>query len=105
MQEKQTMEADMQRLQTDNVELDVTLLEFRKELEALMTDYQVSVEQLHETEAERDKYKNQYETAQRELAQRVERIKLLEQHRKEATEKNEHQSYQVSVCHPISLSH
>lgn len=77
--------------------------EFRKECESLMADYQASAERLRESEAERDKYKNQYETALRELAQRAERIKQLEQQRKEATERNEHMSFQVSVWHPTSI--
>jgi len=94
----------MQRLRTENVKLDATLLDFRKEMEALMSDYQASTGRVYEAEADCDKYKNQYETALRELAQRAERIKLLEQQRKEATEMNEHMGYQVGVCHPTSIS-
>ena len=103
-QQIQTKETNMQRLRTENVKLDATLLDFRKEMEALMSDYQASADRVYEAEADGDKYKNQYETALRELAQRAERIKLLEQQRKEATEMNEHMGYQVGVCHPTSIS-
>ena len=42
-----------------------------------MSDYRASAERLHKTEADCDKYKNQYEMALRELAQRAERIEQL----------------------------
>ena len=99
-QSYQQLEADKQMLHTENKELEGTVLEFRKEFEALMTDYQGSADRLHETEAERDEYKNQYETELR----RAERIRQLERHRKEATERNEHLRFQVSVWHPTSVS-
>ena len=95
----QQQEAEIRRLRTENKELEGTVREFRNETEALMTDYQGSADRLHETKSDRDKYFNQYETALRELAQRAERIKMLEQHRKEVTERNEHMSFQVSVWH------
>ena len=41
--------------------------EFHKECESLMTDYQACAEQHYEAETERDKYKNQYETALKEI--------------------------------------
>ena len=78
----------MRRLQTD--------YKVRTESD---TDYQVSAEQLSKAEAERDKYKNQYEMALRELAQRAERIKQLEQQHKEATEKNKH----MDIGHQVSI--
>ena len=61
-----------------------------------MSDYRASANRLRETEANRDKYKNQYDTALRELAQRAERIIQLEQQHKEATERSKHMSLQVS---------
>ena len=93
------LQSDVEKLQKENKELNVALQEYRKEGESLMSGYQASAERLRETEADRDKYKNQYETALRELAQRAERIKQLEQQRKEATERSEHMSFQVSRLH------
>ena len=95
-QSYQQLQSEVQKLQKENKDLDTTLQEYRKECESLMSDYRESADQLHKTEVDRDKYKNQYETALRELAQRAERIKQLEQQRKEATERNEHMSFQVS---------
>lgn len=103
-QSNQQLQSEVQKLQKENKDLDTTLQEYRKECESLMSDYRESAAQLHKTEVDRDKYKNQYETALRELAQRAERIKQLEQQRKEATERNEHMSFQVSRQHGTSLT-
>ena len=86
----------MQRLPADYKELESTALELRTESE---TDYQVSAEQLSKAEAESDKYKNQYENALRELAQRSERVKQLEQQCKEATEMTKH----MNIDHQVSI--
>ena len=105
-QSYEQLQLEVQKLQKENKELDVALQEYRKECESLMSDYRASADRLRETEADRDKYKNQYDTALRELAQRAERIKQLEQQRKEATERSEHMSFQVSRLHaalPLSF--
>jgi len=86
----------MQRLPADYKELESTVLDFRTESE---TDYQVSAEQLSKAEAQSDKYKNRYENALRELAQRSERVKQLEQQHKEATEMTKH----MNIDHQVSI--
>ena len=75
-QSYEQLQSEVQKLQKENKELDVALQEYRKECESLMSG-RASAAQLCETEADRDKYKNQYEIALRELAQRAERIEQL----------------------------
>ena len=101
-QSYQQLQSEVQKLQKENKELDATLQEYREECEALFSDYRECADQLYKIEVDRDKYKNQYETALRELAQRAERIKQLEQQHKEATERNEPVNFQVSRLHSTS---
>ena len=91
MHSPKQLEAEVQRLQSENKELELSLerttKQFRNDSEALMADYQRSIERLHDAKADRDKYKNQYETL---LAQR---------------ERTEHMGSQVSMQTIIMCMH